>query len=1375
MSENESNLETEMNVPRVLTPQPPECRHDDRHDLRAERNDLEIDNEPVTMREVLRRMEEQNIQQGAHIDVLLAVLTHQAQPRSTRDFKLTSFDADDSPYCMREWLNIADQSRQQHHVSDSDMILKVGDALRKRAAKFFRYWKPLERTWTNLVTDLVSAFPVSTTPYLTIVALANERSKDAETLSTYCHRKLRLIHSIEGLSFNWDATLSIIEGCLDNTDARTRIKQTRPTNETELIVIMGLIDNEIRLKRQEKSTEHRSSRFEPYNRERTGTRTSIKFLGKCNLCNRTGHRAIDCRTNMQRSNTYKHRNQRWVSDDRNPARLVKPQNTADNDKTQASTSRAADKKCENCKRYGHVKADCFFINGFPKRETAITKALFVKTSRERNTAPIAVANKATQKEFQCIIDTGAETSLIHENTCLQLGAKLWPTTGIIRGVGLNFTKALGSCRITTQLPQATLEIDFLIVPNGTIPNVDALIGWDVISQPGLQLIKTSEGLDLCHELNALPAQIIETNKDWSGVDEQIQQEIEAVINQSKNETPNHVTTGELTIQIKDTTPVAYRPRPLAYSERQKLKEIIKQQLQDGVIQNSQSEYASPIVLVKKRNGELRLCVDYRDLNRRVIKDRYPLPRIQDQLDALSKAKYYTTLDMEAGFHQLMVTPESRHVLAFITPDGHYEYLRMPFGFVNSPSCYQRAIDKALGDLKDHIAFVYLDDVLIPSTTKKEGMERLKIVMKALSTSGFKLNLKKCKFFATRTEYLGVILENGTQQPSPRKVEALKNTSPPKDIKGVRQLMGLAGYFRKFIQGFSTKTAPITKLLKKDVPFKWTNEQEQIRQDLIKTLIAAPVLILFSDEAETQLHTDASALGVGAVLMQKEAETSQFKPVAYYSRRTTTSEEKYHSYDLETLAIVEATQHFRVYLYGRQFTIYTDCNSVRATALKKELHPRVARWWIKLQDFTFDIEYRPGEKMAHVDYLSRNPIINLVQTADLTKERKQEMTIKEWQEIDPVCQDMRQTGVYPTNFKETNDLITFEGKAYVPLAARLTVLQKYHDEASHPGADRMTEAMRKDLHWKGMHASARKYTANCRACTMGKNHTGKKVGSCQQKEKPKNKLEVWHIDHAGPLIKAGGNTQILVIIDAYTKYVKLCPIKRRTTDYTIKALQKVFDTLGKPRQIIADRALAFTAVKFKNYMKDNEIKLHHIATGMPRGNGQVERVMRTLFDMLRATLIQKGEQNWSKELPILEDNLNHLKNETTGETPALLMFGKDERLQAVKNLVPEAEIKELTEKDKQKVAERIDKKTAEMRKRFNEKRAKIQTEYKAKDLVVIQKTQIAGGKLAPRFTGPFEIVKLLENDRYVLKRVNGQKREAVAGYEQLRRWPENKEK
>jgi hypothetical protein len=297
-----------------------------------------------------------------------------------------------------------------------------------------------------------------------------------------------------------------------------------------------------------------------------------------------------------------------------------------------------------------------------------------------------------------------------------------------------------------------------------------------------------------------------------------------------------------------------------------------------------------------------------------------------------------------------VEENSKHFTAFITPDGLYEYNRMLFGHVNSPAVYQRAIDKALGNLKGTQAYVYIDDVLIPSTTIKEGLENLENVLDAPSTAGFRLNYDKCTFFSRKTEYLGVVVSEGTVCPSARKVTAPTQTVTPTDVKGLPQFLGLASYFRRFVEKFSVIAVPISPLLKKDRAFEWTKECEDARQSIISSLTQQPALRIFNPELYCQLHTDASSVGIGAVLLQQDK--GIVHPVAYYSRRTKDCETRYHAYDLETLAIVDGVEHFRVYLYGRHFTIYTDCNSIRATALKRDLHPRVARWWIKLQDYDY---------------------------------------------------------------------------------------------------------------------------------------------------------------------------------------------------------------------------------------------------------------------------------------------------------------------------------------------------------------------------------------------------------------------------------------
>lgn len=988
--------------------------------------------------------------------------------------------------------------------------------------------------------------------------------------------------------------------------------------------------------------------------------------------------------------------------------------------------------------------------------------------------------------FVYLIDSGADVSLIKHSVVKTLNGNI-RQDGQVRafsGLGSKAVYTIGVCDLIIVLPTLTLEIDFYVVPDFTVPgDVDVIIGWDVLSRPWIRVEKNLDGLELHYR--QVNAPLVLTIKDFSciridqpGLDKDVKWQLEALLMTYRSKTPDHITTGEMTIKLKDDTPVAYRPRRLAYEERAQVKRIVSELLCDGIIRESSSDYASPIVLVRKKNGEVRMCIDYRDVNKKVIRDRYPLPLIQDQINALCSAKYFTTLDMKSGFYQMKIEENSKRITAFVTPDGHFEFNRMPFGYVNAPSIYQRAIDKALGPLKGTKAFVYLDDVLVPSETIENGLKYLEEVLDALSVAGFSLNYAKCVFFALETEYLGVVLSGGTIRPSPRKVDALTRAPAPVDVKGVRQFMGLAGYFRRFTKNFSQVAAPITALLRKNRSFEWTPECERARQLIVQTLTDSPVLRIYNPDLRCELHTDASAVGLGAVLMQKENGIAQ--PIAYYSRRTTDYESRYHSYDLETLAIVEAVEHFRVYLYGVPFTVYTDCNSVRATALKKDLHPRVARWWIKLQDFDFTIEYRPGHKMGHVDYLSRNPVneecalkVCALKTLNIRK-LSSDKTLREYQNSDPFCLEIFNSPESNADYDVVNNIVvtkTKPTKCFVPIAARLLTMRLYHDESSHIGWDKCIQKMREDLFWPRMGQCLKKYIANCRACVLGKSHTGRRSGLWQHGEKPKDILDTWHIDHAGPLVKSKGCTQILVIIDAFSKLCRLQPIPKKTSEDSIRALVAVFEELGRPKRIIADRATAFTSITFQNFLDEQKVKLHHIATGMPRGNGQVERLMRTVFNLLRPSLTSESENTWTRALPAIEDDINSTIHSVTKQTPAVLHFGTNPRLAATRRFLGNAPPTDNFVDPVNAVVNarvRITNCANKQARKFNQSRCSANL-FAVGDAVAVEDSQVAGGgKLRPQYKGPYTIHKILPNERYVLHKKG--KRTSVAVHEQLRRWP-----
>ena len=430
----------------------------------------------------------------------------------------------------------------------------------------------------------------------------------------------------------------------------------------------------------------------------------------------------------------------------------------------------------------------------------------------------------------------------------------------------------------------------------------------------------------------------------------------------------------MNIILSDDIPVYQRPRKLAPEEKVEVDKQIAVWLEEGIVQPSHSDYASPIVLVKKKNGSTRICVDYRQLNRKIIKDRYPLPLIEDELDSLQGATIFSTLDLKNGFFHVPVEAASRKYTAFVVPNGHYEFLKVPFGLCNSPAVFQKFIHAVFREVTvTGIARTYLDDIVVLANDTSSAIKNLKAVLQVASQYGLSINWEKCNLVRTRVEYLGHIVENGCVQPSEHKTKAVIKFPKPRCVRDVQSFLGLTGYFRKFIQHYSIVARPLTNLLKGDSEFKFEALERESFEKLKLILSSSPVLKLYRVGAETELHTDASGLGYGAILLQRDSADGAFHPVYYASGKTTPAEERYPSYELEVLAIVKSLRKFRVYLLGISFKIVTDCQAFAMTMNKKDLCVRVARWALLLEEFNYEIEHRPGKSMRHVDALSRRPL------------------------------------------------------------------------------------------------------------------------------------------------------------------------------------------------------------------------------------------------------------------------------------------------------------------------------------------------------------------------------------------------------------------
>lgn len=436
------------------------------------------------------------------------------------------------------------------------------------------------------------------------------------------------------------------------------------------------------------------------------------------------------------------------------------------------------------------------------------------------------------------------------------------------------------------------------------------------------------------------------------------------------------------IPLVDEAPVRQRYRRIPPSEYEAVKAHIHQLLKAQIIRESSSPFASPIVLVKKKDGSIRLCVDYRLLNSKTHKDAFPLPRIEESLDALSGARWFSTLDLAAGYNQVPVAEKDKMKTAFCTPFGLFEWNRMPFGLCNAPSTFQRLMERIFGDQHGQSWLLYLDDVVVFSSTVTEHMERLDAVLGRLQHEGLKAKLEKCSFFKPEVSYLGHIISREGVSTDPGKIEVVSKWQRPNHVSELRSFLGFASYYRRFIEGFAKLAAPLHRLVAelvgtksrkpaaRDLPALWTEECELSFENLKSRLVSAPVLAYANFSLPFILEVDASYQGLGAVLSQEQ--DGKVRPVAYASRglRPTESNGKYGSMKLEFLALKWAlTEKFREYLLGQKCVVYTDNNPLSHLSTAK-LGATEQRWAAQLSAFDFTIKYRSGRSNQNADALSR---------------------------------------------------------------------------------------------------------------------------------------------------------------------------------------------------------------------------------------------------------------------------------------------------------------------------------------------------------------------------------------------------------------------
>lgn len=660
--------------------------------------------------------------------------------------------------------------------------------------------------------------------------------------------------------------------------------------------------------------------------------------------------------------------------------------------------KAKGSKCYSCGEFGHIAAKCSKGSESADKDTTIKRVDAVRSHGDKK---IYKDVKILNKDVTAIIDSGSDLHLMRSSFYVLLGApQIRPVTMKFDGMGATGCSTLGRFTADITIDGLTLTLDIDVVPDHFTTH-DFLLGGELSDFAEIHIRRQEATLtEFDDKGSKAPTDATKDETTWSEVlcinvrdeeDERAKDEIdlnhvkdvrvkERVQELVQNYHPKKIRDSgvKMHLILKDEAPVHQNPRRLSAEQRSVVSEIVDEWIDKGIARPSHSEYASPIVLVKKKNGETRLCVDYRRLNRKIVRDRYPLPLVEDQLDRLAKAKVFCTLDLKDGFFHVPIDEPSIHYTSFVTPDGQFEFLMVPFGLSNSPAVFQRHVKAVFRELIDKgTVLTYLDDLIIPAEEERDSLQKLEEVLNTARDYGLRINWSKCSLMTARVEYLGHIVEAGTVKPSERKVSAVARFPEPTSTKAVQSFLGLTGYFRKFIPQYALIARPLSQLLKMETKFVFKDDQRRAFCQLKTALTTNPVLKLYKVGADTELHTDASRLGLGAILLQRGGEDNQLHPVYYASWKTIGAEERYSSFELEVLAVIKALRKFRVYLLGIPFRIITDCKAFVQTVSKKDACPKVAHWALQLEEFDYSVEHRSGTLMRHADALSRNPVQCLI--------------------------------------------------------------------------------------------------------------------------------------------------------------------------------------------------------------------------------------------------------------------------------------------------------------------------------------------------------------------------------------------------------------
>ncbi|XP_049271651.1 uncharacterized protein K02A2.6-like [Rhipicephalus sanguineus] len=738
-----------------------------------------------------------------------------------------------------------------------------------------------------------------------------------------------------------------------------------------------------------------------------------------------------------------------------------------------------------------------------------------------------------------------------------------------------------------------------------------------------------------------------------------------------------ITGPPVSLHLKEgAVPKFCKSRPVPYALRDRVSLELDRLVSLGVLSPvAHSEWASPIVVVLKKDGAVRICGDFKaTVNPACATEQYPLPIIEDMFAQLHDGDCFSTLDLRDAYNQVVLDDSAKKICVINTPKGLFCYNRLPFGIASAPAIFQRKMDEVLAGLVG--AQAYLDDVLISEKSSDSG-ERLKNVLERFRERGVKLRHDKCKLRSPAVTYLGHRIDRDGLHPTEKNLDAIMQAQSPRNVTELRSFLGMITFYARFLPNMSTTLFPLYQLLEKNARWHWEQPQELAFKVAKQSLKAAKVLVHFDPSKELKLECDASPYGVGAVLFHTIG--NAHRPIGFRSRTLTQAERNYSQLEREALALVFGVTKFRDYLLGREFTLVTDHQPLLGLLRSDRQTPpmaaaRIQRWALQLGAYRYQLQYAPGRQMLNADALSRLPLqttetdddgepleyvlsLNQLEGGAVTTRE-----LKAFTASDPVLVEVKRyilhgwprhanglaRDILPffdrkLELSVAHDLVYWGNRVIIPAEARVQVLQLLHE--THQGSPAMKSVARSLFWWPGLDRNIEEVSAQCQNCVQNL-----PMPTAAPVVKWPETGERWsriHIDYAGPIC----GKMILVVVDAHTKWLEAVPLSHASTETTINCLRGIFSRFGIPRTIVSDNGTQFSSHDFEEFVANNNIVHLRRAPYHPQSNGAAERAVRTIKDGLRKMRRGKLEENLIRLL------FNYRRTpQKCGKSPAELLLG-----------------------------------------------------------------------------------------------------------------------